>query len=201
MDNIINCMSVSDLNFSEVENAMHLDLSEGEYPFLDDGKSFSKNYFTKIHRNAIQILQDLFQQSKTIDIVLVYYLYGNSFKKTRFKEKFSYFNNDETPSFKEYINDEGIQCYVFAFKNKSLKDLNYKKLARAICNQDFKGLFPTINQKDNYLDIYLMDSERGILYHLYDDRGLWLYFINKQSYTNYSQKYSNLLFDVSDEID
>ena len=33
MDNIINCMSVSDLNFSEVENAMHLDLSEGEYPF------------------------------------------------------------------------------------------------------------------------------------------------------------------------
>lgn len=104
-------------------------------------------------------------------------------------------------SFKEYINDEGIQCYVFAFKNKSLKDLNYKKLARAICNQDFKGLFPTINQKDNYLDIYLMDSERGILYHLYDDRGLWLYFINKQSYTNYSQKYSNLLFDVSDEID
>ncbi len=56
MDNIINCMSVSDLNFSEVENAMHLDLSEGEYPFLDDGKSFNKNYFTKIHRNAIQIL-------------------------------------------------------------------------------------------------------------------------------------------------
>ncbi|WP_422062474.1 DUF3885 domain-containing protein [Staphylococcus felis] len=72
---------------------------------------------------------------------------------------------------------------------------------RAICNQDFKGLFPTINQKDNYLDIYLMDSKRGILYHLYDDRGLWLYFVNKQSYIRYSRKYSNLLFDVSNEID
>lgn len=44
-------------------------------------KALTKIIFTKIHRNAIQILQDLFQQSKTIDIVLVYYLYGNSFKK------------------------------------------------------------------------------------------------------------------------
>ncbi|REH92301.1 DUF3885 domain-containing protein [Staphylococcus felis] len=201
MGNIINCMKVSDLNFSEVENAVHLDLSEGEYPFLDDGKSFNKGYFARIHNNAIQILQDLFQQSNTIDIVLVYYLYGDSFKKTRFKEKFSYFNNNEIPDFKEYINDEGIQCYALSYKNKKLKDLNYKKLVRAICNQDFKGLFPTINQKDNYLDIYLMDSKRGILYHLYDDRGLWLYFVNKQSYIRYSRKYSNLLFDVSNEID
>ncbi|HDV6027703.1 TPA: DUF3885 domain-containing protein, partial [Staphylococcus pseudintermedius] len=103
--------------------------------------------------------------------------------------------------FKEYINDEGIQCYIFSYKNKNLKDLNYKKLVRAISNQDFKGLFPTINQKDNYLDIYLMDSKRGILFHLYDDRGLWLYFLNKQSYKIYSQKYSNLLFDVSHEMD
>ncbi|AVP37559.1 DUF3885 domain-containing protein [Staphylococcus felis] len=164
MGNIINCMKVSDLNFSEVENAVHLDLSEGEYPFLDDGKSFNKGYFARIHNNAIQILQDLFQKSNTIDIVLVYYLYGDSFKKTRFKEKFSYFNNNEIPDFKKYINDEGIQCYALSYKNKKLKDLNYKKLVRAICNQDFKSLFPTINQKDNYLDIYLMDNKRGILY-------------------------------------
>lgn len=201
MINIISCMEVSGLKFSEGENAVHLDLSEGEYPFLDDGKSFNKDYFARIHNNAIQILQDLFQQSNTIDIVLLYYLYGDSFKKTRFKEKFSYFNNNEIPDFKEYINDEGIQCYIFSYKNKNLKDLNYKKLVRAISNQDFKGLFPTINQKDNYLDIYLMDSKRGILFHLYDDRGLWLYFLNKQSYKIYSQKYSNLLFDVSNEMD
>ncbi|WP_269780122.1 DUF3885 domain-containing protein [Staphylococcus felis] len=36
---------------------------------------------------------------------------------------------------------------------------------------------------------------------MYDDRGLWLYFVNKQSYIKYSRKYSNLLFDVSNEID
>lgn len=81
MSNIISCMEVSGLKFSEGENAVHLDLSEGEYPFLDDGKSFNKDYFARIHNNAIQILQDLFQQSNTIDIVLLYYLYGDSFKK------------------------------------------------------------------------------------------------------------------------
>ncbi|HDV6259705.1 TPA: hypothetical protein RJQ32_002290, partial [Staphylococcus pseudintermedius] len=62
MSNIISCMEVSGLKFSEGENAVHLDLSEGEYPFLDDGKCFNKDYFARIHNNAIQILQDLFQQ-------------------------------------------------------------------------------------------------------------------------------------------
>lgn len=33
MSNIISCMEVSGLKFSEGENAVHLDLSEGEYPF------------------------------------------------------------------------------------------------------------------------------------------------------------------------
>ncbi|UEX90050.1 DUF3885 domain-containing protein [Staphylococcus ratti] len=201
MNSNINVTKISDLNFFEMDSAFHLDLSEREHPFLEDRDSFNKIYFTKVHNNAIQILEDLFSISDTIDIVFVNYLYGDTYRKTRLKEKFSYFTKDELPRFKKYTNGDGVQCYELAYKNKSLKDINYKKLVRAICNQDFKGLSPSINQGVDYIEVYLINKTKNILYHLYDDRGLWLYFVNKELYLRYFQKYSDLAFDISDESD
>ena len=42
----------------------------------------------------------------------------------------------------------------------SIKDIKYKKLLKAISNQDFKGLVPNINQNDNYSEIYIINNTK-----------------------------------------
>ncbi|WP_446289377.1 DUF3885 domain-containing protein [Staphylococcus chromogenes] len=92
-----------------------------------------------------------------VHLVHIYYLYDVRYKTSRFKNKFTYFHKDEIPSSDFYSNDEDIREFEYRYKNKSLKDFNYKKLLRAICNQDFNGLVPNVNQSQNYSSFYFID--------------------------------------------
>ena len=55
--------------------------------------------------------------------------------------------------------DDKIFCEEFSYKC-SIKDIKYKKLLKAISNQDFKGLVPNINQNDNYSEIYIINNTK-----------------------------------------
>ncbi|HCD3718906.1 TPA: DUF3885 domain-containing protein, partial [Staphylococcus aureus] len=81
----------------------------------------------------------------------------------------------------------------------SIKDIKYKKLLKAISNQDFKGLVPNINQNDTYSEIYIINNTKNLIYHLYDDRGLWLAFNNNEDYARYSEKYNDLISEFDNE--
>ncbi|MCQ9301393.1 DUF3885 domain-containing protein [Staphylococcus hyicus] len=191
--------NISDIDFCEKNYTIHLDLSEGENPFLDDGYEFNINYLKIVHKNAIKIFEDLFFDSGSIDIVHLNYLYDNKFRKTRFSDKYTVLDKDITPKLKCYKNYEDIVIYEFNYNDINLSDIKYKKLLKSICNQDFKGKYPTINQRENYSSIYFLEASHKFLYHLYDDRGLWLYFENEETYSHFKEKYNNLLLNICDE--
>ncbi|RZH87885.1 DUF3885 domain-containing protein, partial [Staphylococcus aureus] len=81
----------------------------------------------------------------------------------------------------------------------SIKDIKYKKLLKAISNQDFNVLVPNINQNDNYTEIYIINTTKKLIYHLYDDSGQWIAFNNNEDYARYSENYNNLLSEFDNE--
>ena len=65
--------------------------------------------------------------------------------------------------FKEYKKekDDNILCEEFSYKC-SIKDIKYKKLLKAISNQDFKELVPNINQNHSYSEIYIINKGKNM---------------------------------------
>lgn len=194
-------LEIKTLNFGRVKNAIHLNLSDDKYQFLEDGVTINNDYFLTVYKNAINIFEDLFSPSDSINLVHVVYAYNKPYKKTNIIKKFTSLKVDELSYFKEYIkaiDDDNILCEEFSY-NCSVKDINYKKLLKAISNQDFKGLVPNINQSYNYSEIYIINNTKNLIYHLYDDRGLWLAFNNNEDFVRYSKKYNELILDLDNE--
>lgn len=55
MRNIIDNERINEINYCEVNNAIHLDLSEGESPFSECNR-YNNKYFINVHNNTIRIL-------------------------------------------------------------------------------------------------------------------------------------------------
>jgi hypothetical protein len=102
--------------------------------------------------------------------------------------------------FKKYfkVNDDDVLCNELSY-NCFIEDIKYKKLLKAITNQDFKDLIPNINQRYNYSEIYIINTSKNLIYHLYDDRDLWLAFHNNQDYLRCCNKYSQLVSNIVDK--
>ncbi|HAZ5086511.1 TPA: DUF3885 domain-containing protein, partial [Staphylococcus aureus] len=48
-------------------------------------------------------------------------------------------------------------------------------------------------------EIYIINNTKNVIYHLYDDRGLWLAFNNNEDYARYSEKYNDLISEFDNE--
>ncbi|HAR7010964.1 TPA: hypothetical protein I2T05_001185, partial [Staphylococcus aureus] len=67
----INNLDIKKLNFRKVKNAIHLSLSGDKYQFLEDDKTINNTYFLAVYDNAINIFEDLFSPSDSINLVHV----------------------------------------------------------------------------------------------------------------------------------
>ncbi|HEA4346994.1 TPA: hypothetical protein RW127_002430, partial [Staphylococcus aureus] len=69
----INNLDIKKLNFRKGKNAIHLSLSGDKYQLLEDGKTINNNYFLDVYDKAINIFEDLFSPSDSINLVHVVY--------------------------------------------------------------------------------------------------------------------------------
>lgn len=91
-----------------------------------------------------------------------------------------YYDDDEMYLFRSII-----ECTV--------KDINYKKLLKNICGQD----------SYSYMEhVHFIHIDKKIKYHLYDDRGLDLHSLKKESLLDIYHKYNDWILDYNrHEID
>ena len=193
-------IDIKTLNFRNLESTCHLSLSEGQYLLLDGGDTINQDYFSTVYKNAINIFEDLFWSSDFINLVHVVYTYNKPYKKTNMIKKFTTLSLEELFYFKEYrkVDDNDVLCDEFTY-HCFVSNIKYKRLLKAISNQDFKGLIPNIKQDYNYSEIYIINNTKNLIYHLYDDRGLWLAFNKDEDFSRYCKKYSHLIFDIDNE--
>ncbi|MNN26621.1 hypothetical protein D3C81_1401320 [compost metagenome] len=137
----------------------------------------TNHYMEQVYSRAIELFRALFFKDDDICIVT------NAFFAYRFKSQVKRLNlyrryiksnqllrnlklnvipdifaeEDERP-------DEDNNTYRYMIDCK-VRDVDYQNLLKAICNQDV-GIKPSI-----YHDVFFLNLDRGVIYHIYDDRG------------------------------
>ena len=91
------------LNFGDLQKAIHLNLSDDKYQLLEDGVTINNDYFLTVYKNAINIFEELFSPSDSLNLVHVVYVYNKPYKKTNIIKNFTSLTIDELSYFKEYI--------------------------------------------------------------------------------------------------
>ncbi|MCO4327713.1 hypothetical protein MTQ94_10045 [Staphylococcus agnetis] len=171
----LNPFNTQGLDFLNEKNAVHLDLSEGEYQFIYGTDSLNDTYFSNVYCNAIDVFEKLFSSTDEVEMIHLVINFNNKYTKTRLIEKYTNKYKSLPHRIESYKNCDGIKCFAFTYK-VSIKNIKYRSLIKAICNQDFPQLKPIINQGLQYSEVYFVNKTKKVLYYLYDDRGLWLYF-------------------------
>ncbi|VXB97492.1 DUF3885 domain-containing protein [Bacillus altitudinis] len=109
----------------------------------------------------------------------VYSKYSNKVNKYKLNAKSSKDGNGET--------------FQYSLETQKYQ-IEYKKIIKVICNQDFKGMTPRFNDKySNYPEIFFIHKDQGVIYHIYDDRGAFLIFKDERKYEEFKAKYSTLI--------
>ncbi|MDT3995822.1 hypothetical protein RPO40_12280, partial [Mammaliicoccus fleurettii] len=114
-------------------------------------------------------------------------------RKSRFSEKFLTKQIASSYKYEQIIKTDDVFkiSNVFTYQCKK-KDIKYGKLIKAICNQDFPKLIPNINQQETFSSIYFINIDKGILFHLYDDRGFIIAFSDVNDFETFKQRHEEL---------
>ncbi|MFG0935137.1 hypothetical protein ACF91D_31250, partial [Staphylococcus sp. 231237_7MaSpsaltlick] len=80
---------------------------------------------------------------------------------------------------------------VFTYRCQK-SEIKYRKLIKAICNQDFPNLTPNINQRETFSSIYFINLDKGILFYLYDDRGFIIVFNHEEDFEIFKHNHEEL---------
>ncbi|OQP18809.1 hypothetical protein B2I20_17935, partial [Bacillus stratosphericus] len=147
--------------------SLHIQLEKEMYQFNDQG-NLNPQYFNKVYNVAISIFDELFGENDLlfVDTIVrsehslrrpigVYSKYSKKINKYRLNVKNS--------------KDENGKVIQYSLETKK-QHIEYKKIIKAICNQDFKSMAPRFNDKySSYPEIFFINQD--FIYHIYDDRG------------------------------
>ncbi|UBH12801.1 DUF3885 domain-containing protein [Macrococcus armenti] len=201
MSRVKNINSLIDIDFNTLSNAYNVYLENELFPLNNEGTSINDLYFQSVYHNATMIFDEIFDTNdkfKLIHSISTNYI---THRKSRFPERFLF--KQMIYEYEQFIKKEDVLDIknVFTYYcNK--KDIKYKKLIKAICNQDFPGLHPNINQRDIYSSVFFININKDVLLHIYDDRGLIIAFDDEKRFEKFIEKYRHLKIEryTEDEI-
>lgn len=171
---------------------------------------YGKRYLESACVRSILLFEEIFKPNDNIILLidspcLIAYmehfnLNDNQFKKQLLSELTPFIANKKiinTIEFNKgndccYYNDDEMYLFRSIIECK-VKDINYKKLLKNICGQD----------SYNYMEqVHFVHIDKEIKYHLYDDRGLDLHSLKKESLLDIYHKYNDWILDYNrHEID
>ena len=189
------------IEFMKLDDTIHLSFGQYCSPFMESSDNLNPNYFNLVYDHSISIFEDLFAKSSRIQLIHVVSEWDIGFKQTRFSHRF--LNKRLVPQYDTYHNlyNPEITRHAFIYEC-TREDIKYKKLLKAINNQDFPSLQPSINQNNaNFSELYFLNRDNGVIFHIYDDRGVWISFDDKVTLDDVAQRYAHYSydFDVKDE--
>ncbi|WP_144557943.1 DUF3885 domain-containing protein [Shouchella miscanthi] len=178
--------------FHDLPLSLHIELQESLYQ-LDDSGNINFDYFDTIYSRATDIFKDLFINEDQLFFVTVARSEKAISKPIGLFNKFiNRINQYKLHTFEE--NDEFGRLVQYSLQTQK-KFLHYNKIIKAICNQDFKDLTPRFNDKllSTYPEVFFINKDKGIIFHIYDDRGAFLLFNDEKLHKEFAMKYSNLI--------
>lgn len=192
MNKVAHINSIKDINFNNLKNTYNVYLENELSQIEEDGTNTNNVYFENVYRKAIGIFDEIFDSKDHIKLIHSISTNYLTPRKSRFSEKFLSKQIASSYKYDQIIRDDDIFKIVNVFEYQCTKnDIKYRKLIKAICNQDFPNLAPNINQKETFSSIYFINVDKGILFYLYDDRGFIITFNSAEDFGIFKKKHIN----------
>lgn len=165
--------------------------------------SNDEQYIESVYSRSLQLFEEVFSKEDNILLVVnAHRSFDSESEMTNENEVFPVFfinpknfehelDSEEIP-FCYLEEDESVEDSIKTIRycyDCNLKKIKYTELLKAIANQDL-GYKPAVID-----EVYFINTDTNIIYHLYDDRGLDLISNNKASLEKLYIKYNSWILD------
>ncbi|MFC7445320.1 DUF3885 domain-containing protein [Mesoflavibacter profundi] len=129
----------------------------------------NNNCFNEVYHRAKKLFEFCFEQNDTVYLSVFSY----KWRKQRIKKSNYIFKLLKADSKTEYVFDKVANRYEPNEKwnrlliKENINNINIDNLIIGLCNTDFPTMLPCIRE-----EVYLMNIDKKLIFHIYDDRGL-----------------------------
>lgn len=126
-------------------------------------------YFSKVYYRSKKLFEYCFEQNDTVYLSVFSY----KWRKQRIKKSNFIFKLLKSSSESENVFDKVANRYEPNEKwnrlliKEKIKNIDIHNLITGLCNADFPTMRPCIRE-----EVYLMNIDKKLIFHIYDDRGL-----------------------------
>lgn len=187
-------VNLFDRSFVEKDFVIHVDLVKDLYQLKKDSDEINEEYFKQAYQKSNELFEDLFREAEPLYFVVHVRSERDKYQKSATKV-FRHLRRREDQyniKFVERVIDEEEQVSEYAVFLPNKTALDYKRVIKAICNQDFPPLQPRFRQTYTYYpEVFFVNVDRNIVMNIYDDRGCFLLFGDSVTYDVFKKKYHN----------
>lgn len=187
-------VNLFDRSFVEKDFVIHVDLVKDLYQLKKDSDEINEEYFKQAYQKSNELFEDLFREAEPLYFVVHVRSERDKYQKSATKV-FHHLRRREDQyniKFVERVIDEEEQVSEYAVFLPNKTELDYKRVIKAICNQDFPPLQPRFRQTYTYYpEVFFVNVDRNIVMNIYDDRGCFLLFGDSVTYDVFKKKYHN----------
>lgn len=187
-------VNLFDRSFVKKDLVFHVDLVKDLYQLKDNLDEINEEYFKQVYKKSNELFEDVFREEESLYFIVHVRRERGKYQKSATKV-FRHLRRREDKyniKFVEKVIDEEDQVseYTVLLSNKNA--LDYKRLIKAICHQDFPTLQPRFRQTYTYYpEVFFVNIERNIVMNIYDDRGCFFLFGDTATYDMFKNKYRN----------
>ena len=187
-------------------NSIHFDLAKGLYQLQDDTDNLNPDYFNTVYDQAISLFNELFSDEDKILLVTNVYQHRNYIRRSKRKIKV----------YSHYIKSKNVRCYLkqeiipYMFDDEEeagdyctsqfslecrKRDISYRLLIKAICNQDFPSLKPRLSNPYYRFDpdVFFINVTKNVILYIYDDRGVEVIASDLETIRLIYEKYGDMI--------
>jgi hypothetical protein len=169
---------------------------------LQVGETDTDEYFQEVTRRASTIFQTAFDNSDKVFLVFMDYKYKR--RKIRFSNfTFKQIDNLQkteisySKEFRLYEPDDKFDIRNIAISKLTADRINHKNILTAIRHSDFPPRQPRLDT-NGFLtskEIYFVNIEKKLIFHMYDDHGLDLISADKEILRPIYKKHNDWILD------
>ena len=181
-----------DRSFVEKDLVFHVDLVKDLYQLKDNLDEINEEYFKKVYKKSNELFEDVFREEESLYLIVHVRSERGKYQQSATKvfRQLRRRADKYNIKFVEKVMDEEEQVIEYAVLLPNKQTLNYQRVIKAICHQDFPPLQPRFHQAYTYYpEVFFVNVDRNIVMNIYDDRGCFLLFGDSVTYDVFKKKY------------
>lgn len=187
-------VNLFDRSFVKKDLVFHVDLVKDLYQLKDNLDEINEEYFKQVYKKSNELFEDVFREEESLYLIVHVRSERGKYQQSATKvfRQLRRRTDKYNIKFVEKVMDEEEQVIEYAVLLPNKNALDYKRLIKAICHQDFPPLQPRFRQTYTYYpEVFFVNVDRKIVMNIYDDRGCFLLFGDSATYDVFKKKYLN----------